>query len=148
MSWSLVLEFFNEHALLGLFLSALLSSTLLPGGSEALLAWQIAEGNGFWTPILVASAGNLLGSLITFLMGVWLRRRWPLQLLAKPSQQRAQAWLQRYGVFVLLFAWLPLIGDPLCLVAGWLGFRLAPSLVLIGLGKLARYLVVGGLFAG
>ncbi len=147
MAWSALLALLNEHSLLSLFLSALISSTLLPGGSEALLAWQVAQGNGFWLPVLVASAGNVAGSLITFLMGVWLRRRWPLHLLEQPSQQRAHRLLLRYGPLALLLAWLPLIGDPLCLVAGWLGLRLAPSAALIALGKLARYLVVAGLFA-
>lgn len=137
-----------EWALPGLFLSALIASTLLPGGSEALLAWQVAQQGDWWLPVLVASAGNVLGSLITFAMGVWLRRHRPLHLFDTPAQQRALGWLQRFGPLALLLAWLPLVGDPLCLLAGWLGLRLGSSLLCLALGKSARYLVVAGVFAG
>lgn len=129
----------------GLFLSAFISSTLLPGGSEALLAWVVATRGEIWLPVLVATAGNVLGSLLTFGMGFWLQRRHPLRILTD-KHQKARERLERFGPGTLLLAWLPVVGDPLCLVAGWMGFAWLPSLVLIAIGKLARYLVVAGLF--
>lgn len=133
-----------EYSLPGLFLSAFISSTLLPGGSEALLAWEVSQRGEWLMPVLVATAGNLLGSMLTFVMGVWLRRRYPLRILSE-RHRRAEQRLKRYGPPALLLAWLPVIGDPLCLVAGWVGFSWRLSTLLIGLGKLARYLVVAGL---
>ncbi|WP_432695834.1 YqaA family protein [Marinobacterium sp. YM272] len=133
-----------EYSLPGLFLSAFISSTLLPGGSEALLAWEVSQRGEWLLPVLVATAGNLLGSLLTFVMGVWLRRRYPLRILSE-RHRRAEQRLKRFGPSALLLAWLPIIGDPLCLVAGWIGFSWRLSALLIGLGKLARYLAVAGL---
>lgn len=136
-----------EVSLLSLFVSAFISATLLPGGSEALLAWMVHQGNYPLTPlILSATAGNVLGSLVTFGMGSLLRIRYPLKTLDKPQHQRARRWIERYGAFALLMAWLPIVGDPLCFVAGWLGVRFSLSVLTIALGKLLRYLVIAGLF--
>lgn len=131
----------------GLFVSALISSTLLPGGSEVLLAWLADQGqHPLWLLWASATGGNVLGSLLTWAMGYWLAARYPLRALQQPQHRRARRWLERYGPFGLLLAWLPLIGDPLCLVAGWLRFGLWVSLVMITLGKAVRYAVVIGLF--
>lgn len=127
----------------GLFVSALISSTLLPGGSEALLGVLVLQRGDWLVPVLVATLGNVLGSMLTFAMGHWLRRRSALRILT-PAQVRARNQLQRFGPLVLLLAWLPIIGDPLCLIAGWLGLRWLPSLLLIAAGKTARYLAVAG----
>jgi len=124
-----------------LFLSALLSATLLPGGSEALLLYRLHEGADPATTVLVASAGNLLGSLITYAMGragnVALHRHW--LRIDQRQVARAEAWFARWGRASLLLAWLPVVGDPLCLVAGLL--RMSPGwfLLLAGIGKLGRY---------
>ena len=123
-------------SLWALFFSALISSTLLPGGSEALLALQVTQGvQPLWLLITAATSGNVLGSMITFAMGLWIAHRYPLRVLDQPSQQRAKRWLERAGPFSLLLAWLPLVGDPLCLLAGWLRFPWLLSLVMITLGK-------------
>ena len=133
---------------LGLFLSALISSTLLHGGSEALLAWLVASGeHPLWLLLLMATVGNVLGSLITWGMGYWVAHRFPLRALDKPEHQRARHWIERYGALVLLLAWLPVVGDPLCFVAGWLRVNLFASLVAITLGKLLRYAVIIGIFS-
>lgn len=136
-----------DAGLLALFVSAFISATLLPGGSEALLAWMVHQGD-YPVSWLVASAtvGNVLGSLVTFGMGAALRHYYPLRTLEKPHHLRARRWIERYGFIVLFMAWLPIIGDPLCFVAGWLGVRFSLSLVAISLGKLTRYLLVAGLF--
>ena len=132
---------------LGLFFSALISSTLLPGGSEVLLAWLLTESEHshllLWG---AATGGNVLGSLLTWGMGYWIAGRYPLRALDKPGHQRARRWLESYGPFGLLLAWLPIVGDPLCLVAGWLRFGFLISMVMITLGKALRYAVVIGLF--
>ncbi|KEA62859.1 hypothetical protein ADIMK_2968 [Marinobacterium lacunae] len=133
-----------DLSLPGLFLSAFISSTLLPGGSEALLAWMLAERGDWLLPVTVATFGNVLGSMLTFVMGLWLQRRYPLRILSD-KHLKAQQRLERFGPSVLLLAWLPIIGDPLCLVAGWLRFNWVISLILITLGKGLRYLAVAGL---
>ena len=127
-----------------LFVSALISSTLLPGGSEALLAYQITQQpSAALELVLIATLGNGLGSLITFGMGWAIAHFFPLRALSKPMHQRAQAWLNRFGPWVLLLAWLPVIGDPLCLLAGWLKLNPTRALVAIFVGKFARFAVVG-----
>lgn len=136
-----------ELGLLALFVSAFISATLLPGGSEALLAWMVHQGE-YPVAALVMSAtlGNVLGSLVTFGMGALLRLKFPLKTLEQPQHRRAQRWIEHYGPLALIMAWLPIVGDPLCFVAGWLGVRFSLSVITIALGKLLRYLVVAGLF--
>jgi membrane protein YqaA with SNARE-associated domain len=124
-----------------LFLSALLSATLLPGSSEALLLYRLYEGADPAMLVAVATAGNLIGSLITYGLGragnAALHQRW----LRIDEQQvaRAEHWFDRWGRPSLLLAWLPVVGDPLCLVAGLLRASLPWFLLLVGIGKLARY---------
>ena len=124
-----------------LFASAFLSATLLPGSSEALLLLKLTEGHP-WVPlVLVATAGNLLGSLLTYGMGLAgntaLHSRW--LRIDEHDVSRAEAWFRQWGLPSLLLAWLPVIGDPLCLAAGLLRVGVIPFVVLVGTGKLARY---------
>ena len=108
-----------------------------------LLGYQVNEAPGRWVGLVaIATAGNLLGSMLTFALGWWAASRYPAKFLNQPNRVRASALLHRFGPFVLLLAWLPIIGDPLCLVAGWLRFNIGLSLLLIGVGKLFRYMVV------
>jgi len=132
-----------------LFFSALISSTLFPGGSEALLLYRLHEGGPVLPLVMIATVGNVLGSLITYAMGrlgseaihkKWLR-------MDEHKVERAESWFGRYGQASLLFAWLPIFGDPLCLVAGLLRSPLLWFIVLVSLGKLARYALLAGLFA-
>ena len=124
-----------------LFTSALLSATLLPGSSEALLLYKLEEGSEAPALVLSATAGNLLGSLVTYAMGragnAALHRRW--LRIGEKDLARAEAWFRRWGLPSLLLAWLPVIGDPLCLFAGLLRVDLARFVILVGAGKLARY---------
>ncbi len=123
-----------------LFGSALLSSTLFPGGSEALLLYRLHQGADPLTAVATATAGNVLGSLITYAMGRFSRRA--VQRRSANTEQhvaRAERWFARFGRPALLLAWLPVVGDPLCLVAGVLRVGVASFLVLVTLGKLARY---------
>ena len=132
----------TEHPLWELFLSALISSTLLPGGSEALLAYQAA--NHISTPLallLVATIGNSLGGMLTWLLGRWLVWRFPARKLEE-KHRIAMGRLQRWGSPVLLLSWLPIVGDPLCLAAGYLRTHWLLSLLFITTGKALRYSVI------
>ncbi len=136
----------EEFSLIGLFLSGFISATLLPGGSEILLAWQLNEGAyNPWVLWAAVTAGNVSGGIVTFLMGWGIAHYFPMRKLIKPRQLQAQAWLEKYGALALLLSWLPLIGDPLCLIAGWVKTRFLLSLLMITLGKAVRYLIILGL---
>ena len=127
-----------------LFFSALISATLFPGGSEALLLYRLHEGGQALSLVLIATTGNVLGSLITYGMGrlgneavhkKWLR-------MSEVQVDRGERWFGKYGRPSLLFAWLPVVGDPLCLVAGLLRCSLISFLILVTIGKLLRYTVL------
>lgn len=122
-----------------LFGSALLSSTLFPGGSEALLVYRLHQGADPLASVAVATAGNVLGSLITYGMGRFGRQAVRRSAKAERQAARAERWFARFGQPALLLAWLPVVGDPLCLVAGVLRVGVGRFLLLVGAGKLARY---------
>lgn len=130
-----------------LFLSAFISSTLFPGGSEAVLAYLTSEADqSLVILILVATLGNTLGAMTSWGVGRLISIKYSTEKLAKAAQQKAVARLQRYGSPVLLFSWLPVIGDPLCVAAGWLRIHWLQSLVFIAVGKLLRYIAVVYIF--
>ncbi len=121
-------------SLTSLFVSSFLAATLLPGGSEAVLfAVLKSYPETFWLPLVLATLGNTLGGMVSFGMG-WL--------LPQTQQLKHVEKVRRYGTPALLLAWMPLIGDALCLAAGWL--RLNPWLAALymAIGKFARYLVI------
>ncbi len=126
-----------------LFGSSFLASTLLPGGSEAVLVYSHVQE--FAPPqilLLIASLGNTLGGLSNWLIGWSLKNRLSRPTLEKPAEKKALWRLYQYGSPLLLFSWLPVIGDPLCLAAGWVGIRLLPALLFIAMGKTVRYAVL------
>ena len=126
-----------------LFISAFISSTIFPGGSEAVLAYLASDTTHVLSLLLiVATVGNTLGGMSSWAVGWLIALRFPSDKLAKHSQQKAVARLQKYGSPILLFSWLPVIGDPLCVAAGWLRLAWLPSLFFIAIGKLLRYIVV------
>lgn len=131
-----------------LFGAALLSATLLPGGSEVLLLARLQQGADPVASVLTATAGNILGSLITYLLGRLgngiAHRRW--LRIDERDLKRAERWVDRYGVGSLLFAWLPVVGDPLCLLAGLLRVHFLKFVVLVGIGKLLRYVLISWAF--
>jgi len=127
-----------------LFFSALISSTLFPGGSEALLLYRLNEGGDVMGLVVIATAGNVLGSLITYAMGRLgneaVHKKW---LRISPEQiKKAETWFATWGKPSLLMAWLPIVGDPLCLVAGLLRCGLIPFVLLVAAGKFIRYLII------
>ena len=129
----------------GLFLSALLAATVLPFSSEAVLVGLMAAGSfnltGLW---VMASLGNILGATVNWVLGRfclhWQDRRWfPVD---KEKLDRAGRWFSRYGVWSLLLAWVPFIGDPLTFAAGVLRVNFWLFLLLVSIGKAGRYAVV------
>jgi membrane protein YqaA with SNARE-associated domain len=130
--------------LLGLFAYSFLASTLLPGGSEIALAAYVANApDNASTALLLATCGNTLGGLTSWAIGRFL----------PPSEQlkasRAGRWIHRHGAPVLLLSWLPLIGDLLCVAAGWLRVNVWWSALAMAAGKAARYwLVIEGVRLG
>ena len=126
-----------------LFFSAFISSTLFPGGSEAVLAY-LAGDTQYSTSVLVlvATLGNTLGGMTSWGLGRLIAIKYSAEQLEKPSHQKAVEWLHKYGSPVLLFSWLPVIGDPLCVAAGWLRVNWQLSMLFIAVGKALRYLVI------
>lgn len=123
-----------------LFASSFLASTLLPGGSEAVLA-LVASETSMAPAVLwgVATLGNTSGGMTSWGLGRWLAWRFPERGLQKAEHQRALAQIRRHGGPLLLLSWLPLVGDPLCLAAGWVGVSPVPSIVYMAIGKGLRY---------
>ena len=133
----------EDYSLSGLFLSAFLSSTLLPGGSELVLAALLAQqAHDPWTLFGVATAGNTLGGMSTWLVGMLISWRYPLEGLSKPQHHRAIDQIRQWGSPALLLSWVPIIGDPLCLAEGWLRVHVLVAFLLIGVGKAVRYAVI------
>ncbi|HEX9627367.1 MAG TPA: YqaA family protein [Acidiferrobacterales bacterium] len=131
-----------EIELWGLFLSAFAAATLLPGGSEAVLAALVYSATHPPALLLgVATLGNTLGGMSTWLLGRLVARRYPLRPHT-PRRQQAAEWLRRWGSPALLLSWLPLIGDALCFAAGWLRLPATASALFMAIGKAARYAAV------
>lgn len=133
----------EDTTVLGLFLSAFLSSTLLPGGSEVILVYLATQTTTdalvLWS---VASLGNTLGGLTSWLLGYWFIKRFPQRGLDEKKHGQALVTIRRWGSLSLLLSWLPVIGDPLCFVAGWLKLSFIKSAIFIAIGKGLRYALI------
>lgn len=135
---------------LAVFVSSFLAATIIPFYSEIAVAGALAAGAEPWPLIAVATLGNTLGAVVGWWLGLLVLRfrdrRW---FPASASElERAQRWFQRFGVWSLLFAWLPIGGDALTVVAGIMRVRIDVFVVLVGVGKGLRYGVVVGLLDG
>lgn len=129
---------------LSLFASAFIAATILPFSSEALLFALLHAGGDATVLVVVATLGNTLGSVVNWLLGRFLLhfrdRRW--FYFSAAQIERAQRWFQRYGVWSLLLAWVPIVGDALTLIGGVMQVRLSLFILLVGLGKGLRYVAV------
>lgn len=128
-----------------LFGSAFLSATLLPGSSEAVLLGLLASGTG--QPALLvtaASLGNIAGAVVNWGMGRYflLFKDRPWFPIKDATNARAQAWFARYGIWSLLLSWVPIIGDPLTLVAGIMRVSIGQFLIFVAVGKVLRYALI------
>lgn len=141
IAWMLAVFAVPQTGLLSVFIFSLLSATLLPMGSEpAVFAVIKANASLFWPVMLVATAGNTLGGAIDYWMGAGAK-----QVFAKERQTRWFGWLQRFGAKTMLLAWVPGIGDPLCVLAGWLKLPFWPCVFYMAVGKFLRYLTISWL---
>ncbi len=148
-----------EIGLGAVFIIALVSATLLPLGSEpAVFGLVKLNPELFWPAIAVATLGNTLGGAISWWMGRGAHRAWDAarrlrrggEGASPPAatrplsrhQRRARIWLRRWGARACLLSWLPVVGDPLCAVAGWLRLPFWPCLAYMAVGKFGRYLVM------
>ena len=158
LAWLMLTLALPEVGLSTLFVVSFISATLLPLGSEpAVFALVKLNPHLFWPAVLVATAGNTLGGIVSWWMGLGAGnavRRLQAQreahaggaATAPPdpasSHRKAARWLERYGPKACLLAWLPVVGDPLCSVAGWLKLPFWPCVAYMALGKFARYVTM------
>ncbi|SCC30133.1 membrane protein YqaA, SNARE-associated domain [Kosakonia oryzendophytica] len=125
-------------SLFSLFASSFLSATLLPGNSEVVLVTMLlSHVSQPWLLVVIATMGNSLGGLTNVILGRFFPQR-------KTSrwQEKATDWLKRYGAAALLLSWAPVIGDLLCLLAGWMRLSWGPVLIFLCLGKALRYVAI------
>ncbi|MBF0235634.1 MAG: DedA family protein [Desulfamplus sp.] len=138
------MEFLAEYGYAGLFICSFLAATLLPLGSEIVLTILLA---GDYSPFLllgIATAGNVIGSLVNYVVGIrggnWIMTN--MFRLSDIEIASAESRFRRYGNGVLLFAWVPVVGDPITVVAGILKTNIWLFILFVTLGKFLRYLVV------
>lgn len=128
----------------GLFAVSFAAATVLPLGSEAAVALMAATGYNHLAVFLIATAGNVLGSLVNYAVGKWGRRfvRAPWLRIDPRQLARGEAVYGRWGAPILFFAWMPIVGDPLTLAAGVLKVPLPVFIFWVALGKALRYVLV------
>jgi membrane protein YqaA with SNARE-associated domain len=128
-----------RYGLATVFVVAMISATLLPMGSEPAVFGLVKLNPAlFWPAVLVATAGNTLGGAISYWMGYGAERAYE-RIAHKRDEARALAWLRRFGPRACLLSWLPVVGDPLCAVAGWLRLPFWPCVAFMAVGKFLRY---------
>ena len=126
---------------LTLFITALISATLFPLGSEALLIYDITQGHNIYLLLFFATFGNSLGSIVNYFLGLkgeeYLINK---KLLNEKYILKAKIYFDKYGTWSILFSWLPIIGDPITFVAGILKYDFKKFLILVVVAKFSRYL--------
>lgn len=131
-----------QYGLGTVFIVSFISATLLPMGSEPAVFGLIKlNPELFWPAIVVATVGNTLGGGVSWWMGLGAHKALD-RARGWHTEVRALAWLERFGAKACLLSWLPVVGDPLCAVAGWLKLPFWPCLTYMAVGKFLRYLVM------
>jgi len=131
-----------QYGLGTVFIVSFISATLLPMGSEPAVFGLIKlNPELFWPAIVIATVGNTLGGGVSWWMGLGAHKALD-RARGWHTEVRALAWLERFGAKACLLSWLPVVGDPLCAVAGWLKLPFWPCLAYMAVGKLLRYLVM------
>jgi len=138
-------DLFISYGYLGLFLLSFLASTIVPLGSEWLLVALLVSGYDPLMSVAIATAGNTLGACTTYGIGLYGSPFLICRILrvSDEARQKAERFFARYGSWSLLLSWVPVLGDPLCLVGGLLRIRFGKFSILVFSGKLARYAIVG-----
>ncbi len=138
------MEIFADYSYWGLFLASFLAATLLPLSSEVLLGYLLTHDFSPGVTVIVATSGNVLGSVVNYGAGVLGSRLLLYKFFRTSSReiQKAENRFKTYGVYSLLFAWVPVIGDPLTVAAGILKIKFVLFLFLVGIGKFLRYVFV------
>lgn len=133
-----------QFGLPGLFIAAFLAATILPMGSEVLLGLLLTNGFDPLVTLAVATLGNVLGSVTNYGLGLWGSKFLVKKMLRMQAHEFAKATdrLNRYGAVSLLFAWVPVIGDPLTVAAGVLRINFILFLALVTVGKALRYWII------
>ena len=130
---------------LSLFIISFLAATILPFSSELTLAGLVATSNyDNLLLLIVASLGNVLGSVVNWILGFYSRNLSKKKWFPFKDEQieKSSKWFNKFGRWSLLFTWVPVIGDPLTLAAGLLRVRFVEFLILVTIGKVSRYLVI------
>ena len=130
---------------LSLFIISFLAATILPFSSELTLAGLVATSNyDNLLLLIVASLGNVLGSVINWILGFYSRKLSKKKWFPFKDEQieKSSKWFNKFGRWSLLFSWVPIIGDPLTLAAGLLRVKFVEFLILVTIGKVSRYLVI------
>ena len=137
----------KDLGLFGLFLGCLLSATVIPFSSEALVAGALLLDYSPWTVVLVATLGNTIGGMTCYLLGRLCKWSWIEKWLKVKEETLAKAHekVEKYGSLAALLAWLPVVGDPIAIALGLMRTRVLLTTVLMFLGKGLRYMVVAGL---
>ena len=137
-----------QFGLSTVFVVSFISATLLPMGSEPVVFGLVTLNPSlFWPAIAVATVGNTLGGAVTWWMGL-ASKKVVSRLQHTKTDLRALDWLERLGPKACLLSWLPVVGDPLCAVAGWLNLPFWPCVIYMALGKLARYVTMTAALVG
>ena len=138
------MEYFSELGYFGLFVAAFLAATILPLSSEVVLSTLLLSGLSPVALVTIATIGNVSGSLTNYALGYWASLEVVKKWLKISEQEfvRAEQRFVKYGLISLCFAWLPIIGDPLTVIAGVLRIRLLWFVILVTAGKMVRYIVI------
>jgi membrane protein YqaA with SNARE-associated domain len=139
----------EQLGLFGLFLGCMLSATVVPFASEALLAGALLMGYGKWVVTLVAALGNTTGGMISYLMGWLCKWEWLEKYfrVKREKLERMRDRVAKYGAWAALLTWLPFVGDLIAIAMGLMRVNPWWTLLLMFIGKLARYLAATGLLA-
>lgn len=155
INWLLLTLALPSVGLSAVFIVSLVSATILPMGSEpAVFGYIKMAPDMFWPAVLVATAGNTIGGAISYAMGLGAEKAYERWREKHPEKAHKKAggrwhdyvsyWLHRLGPPALFFSFLPFIGDPLCIVAGWLRLAFWPSVAYMAIGKFLRYAIMTG----
>ena len=130
---------------LSLFIISFLAATILPFSSELMLASMLSIENYNRTLLIIfSSLGNILGSVFNWVLGFYFIKLQNKKWFPFNQEQisKSSLWFEKYGKWSLLFAWVPIIGDPLTFVAGTMKTKFFIFLILVGIGKISRYLFI------